>query len=598
MPVIQTAPRGGDTLYNVPANVPNVPYPETVSSKVKRIRTVLDYGAIPGGEVDCTAAFTRAMRSGKTVWVPDDMGPYLIAGEIVADVASSRLYGDGNPQIIVPHGNPYLTLSATGIHIRRMTFLPAQVNTNYQLRVSPGADRAQIRDVAIHTGNSGIVVEARNAHLQRIWMTEMRGTAIRLNGARSCVIENVVLRNVCLAGIIAEGASWHNTIRTVISKTEPEHWNAWIQSEVDRLVAQGVGTPTTLGGDVFACNSTCQFNRVYDVYREGPRDGCITFSGPNNSIDGGTFVGGHGSGVAVAGDNCTVSNCTAIACKTGFYVVPNFGGTGKRTRFIGCRAYNCAEYGFRAQDNNYREWVAGQTYSSDARFCYYGLNVYQCTSAFQWGTIPPTHTSGTVSDGINDLTWLASHPETLDSDYTEALGCLSVGSGIANWALWGRGRFDLIGCAGTPEPVYTLPSRSGISGAGEFRFRGRTVDSAPIILTTDGLSPQQNNTIRLRVGTTLILRAEIAAVGADGRLVTWDARATVRRGSDTVTDLISPLVNRTSGAMGTEGWSVQIGTVPSRGEVTWTCTGSAEEPVNWTMTVNISDPAEDYGVIP
>ena len=60
----------------------DAPYPERAERKLRRMRTVQDFGAIADDDpvtglgTDNTEAFNRALASGKMVWVPgDDVDP-------------------------------------------------------------------------------------------------------------------------------------------------------------------------------------------------------------------------------------------------------------------------------------------------------------------------------------------------------------------------------------------------------------------------------------------------------------------------------------------------------------------------------------------
>ncbi len=76
----------------------------------------------------------------------------------------------------------------------------------------------------------------------------------------------------------------------------------------------------------------------------------------------------------------------------------------------------------------YEEWAAGQTISGAGVYRWYGSSHYVSTGAGTTGATPPTHTTGTVSDGTVSWTWVDSIDRTVYS--VDEYGRWLIGAGV------------------------------------------------------------------------------------------------------------------------------------------------------------------------
>lgn len=577
-------------VFGMPIAPDFAPFSESAFTKLRRFRTIYDFRS--PFDADWTRAFQMAIDSQAYVAIPD--GDYPIAGTLLDTKGGAFLYAIGRKARLIPNLQILLAITGPSSRYVGLTIAPtSQGNTQYQLQIQVGGDQTELEDINFAEGNSGINIAAPYCNLRRIRMREMRGSCINPigSGAHNITLDDIYMRNGCLGGILPSDGANNITARRIRKWVDVSKQTQYIKDVVAALVAGGMGTVNQLGGDVWASTSECYDNQVYDAYAADARDGSVTFSGPNNKLIGGFFKGGLGSGVAIGGDNCTVDSVTTIGQKNGIYMIPNFGGSAKRTRVSNCDARNSVEYGFCAQANTYRQWVSGMSYASDARFTYYGLNIYQCTSATQWGTIPPTHTSGTVSDGINLLTWVGSDPVTLDSDDTSLVNCRAIGSGLGDFALFGAGRMTGIGCSGTPRTHYNFPSRTGLSSAGTYDFRATTSNATPGLMTTDGAATTAANSIRLLEGKTLNVTGTIFAQDqTTGDTAEWTIDILARRGVGTAFSILRSVVTPVVSDGAASTWAVVINSQPSRYELVFTVTGQASKTILWKGLFRIEEP--------
>jgi hypothetical protein len=75
----------------------------TVQTKLREVVSVKDFGAVGDGVADDTTAFTAALASGKSVFIPE--GLYLITSQLTVSTRGQMIYGGGYQASIVQRGN-------------------------------------------------------------------------------------------------------------------------------------------------------------------------------------------------------------------------------------------------------------------------------------------------------------------------------------------------------------------------------------------------------------------------------------------------------------------------------------------------------------
>ncbi|MES3151796.1 hypothetical protein [Sphingomonas faeni] len=428
----------------------------TARTHVLRFRAA-NAAARISGTTDDTDAFLAAIASGRPIMVPAKDGPYRVNGAMI-DPGGVDMLGIGKPRVICTKSTAYLTFTGERSKWSGFQFEPVQASTQFQIIMTTTAQYNELDDIEIVLGNSGIRIEGQYNRLNNIRMREMRGTCMRLQGPQAYrnILRNIDMRNGALAGILADDGAAYNTIDGAYKYVLPQYFNAF-------LLAQREAVNGKLGGDVFASTIECHHNTIRNVRCDNARDGCFTFSGDDNVLDGALFNDGFASGLNVSGSRNKISNVQSIRCKTGFWIFPQAGGLGKDNTYVNCFAQDCTQYGFRHENRPYRVWSANLSQVPATHFCCFGSNVYQCSpAAADFGDQPPVHTSGTVSDGLVDWKWVAGTLDNLDADRTTAVACTSRGSAIADWYAEGTGKLTRIGCPGfaaiSVVPTYTYDS--------------------------------------------------------------------------------------------------------------------------------------------
>lgn len=164
----------------------------------------------------------------------------------------------------------------------------------------------------------------------------------------------------------------------------------------------------------------CHANRIGFNHAENCGDNGISVTGSYNTIVGNVCLRNYNAGIGIfgTGNTCTGNECYDNGQNTlyeypGIWIVPGFGGVAQYNTVAnnntGNRPGNTTQkHGVRKGDNvHYPTWSAA---TAVAAFSYsiQGLNIYQTTAGGTTGPTAPTHTTGTVSDGSVDWTYVSS----------------------------------------------------------------------------------------------------------------------------------------------------------------------------------------------
>lgn len=396
---------------------------------------------------DHTKAFLAAIASKKRVFVPALPNRAYLISEPLIDTGGAQIIGAPGARLNVGDINSYVQINGSGSFWSGLQFEPNQLNRAYGIVIKAGAENNSLKMLKFISGESGIRIEGRSNTIEDIDFAEMLGTSIRLQGAGATenLVQRIRIRNGALAGILHDGGAHHNTVRSAKKWVDRARYTSRIKDE--RGAANGF-----LGGDICAYAQSSHHNRAFDIECHNARDGCYTSSGDFNTLDGAIFKNGMASAVAISGSHNAISNVQATGCKTGFRIIPQAGGLAKDNTLSRCTSEMAVEYGFRQDGNAYRPWESEVVKRPPTHFCTNGLAVYRCARATtEFGNRAPTHRSGTASDGVNEWTFVAADPLTLDADRTRVTECVSRGSGEADWLARGSGSLYRERCPGVPD---------------------------------------------------------------------------------------------------------------------------------------------------
>lgn len=155
---------------------------------------------------------------------------------------------------------------------------------------------------------------------------------------------------------------------------------------------------------------TCQQITVKDCTIEGTGDNGISVTGTRCLIVNNRVTGCWHSGICIYGSqngvfqNICIGNGRRFEADStnwgNFTINPAFGGEGRRNTLVSNIAIDGpASHGLRLLGHSYGIWEASKAWPASNPYCRHGSNVYLLASGTTTGTTPPTHTSGSASDG-------------------------------------------------------------------------------------------------------------------------------------------------------------------------------------------------------
>lgn len=178
-----------------------------------------------------------------------------------------------------------------------------------------------------------------------------------------------------------------------------------------------IGNKTVQNGvELIGLRYDCHNNRIIGNHAEGTGDNGISITGKYNVITGNICrkcyyfgIGVYGNYNVVTGNLC-VSNGQIFASDgssnyAGIGLQCNFGGLAQNNTIVGNttdddQASMTQAWGIliSGANNTYTTWAASTVFGVNS-YCKNGTNIYNSAAGGTSGATPPTHTSGTVSDG-------------------------------------------------------------------------------------------------------------------------------------------------------------------------------------------------------
>lgn len=442
---------------------------------------VQSFGARGDGAVDDTAAFNAAISSGQTVIIPGGR-TYLIAGQLL-DGGGAIMVGVGQPTLRCTRSQGYYLASGAGSYWSGIRWLTTQTGNSYQGEIVATAIGNVYEDMTFLEANSGWRVRGSYNRFSNFLWRNARGQCMRFmdETCHDNEVDGAICENGNQGLVLSEAYSYNNKFRRLRKYINRQTINIYLLGQIN---AAG-----QLGADVFACVTESHGNSVSDFWGKDFKEGGVTFTGDRNTCYDGYIENTGGSAVNAGGSSNRVQNVRAKDCKNGFSCIGQAGGTAQPNTFIQCKSEGAKEIGFRGADGAYRRWTPGvQTDTAPTAYCYYRQNIYQTappspTRVTEFGTIPPTHTSGIVSDGLVYWQHIKTYDGRLASDNMICIACESSGSVIADW-FTESGRMTLIGCPGF-DPIFEVPHARGLTANALPDPQAKPQRTSPVLVNGD-----------------------------------------------------------------------------------------------------------------
>lgn len=278
---------------------------------------------------------------------------------------------------------------------------------------------------------SGTIVISGSSFFNEVtdnYFDNTQGTVIKLMGSSVSlnVIENNTLQHNGAFGIFLD---------TGVNKT---------------IIRGNKTTSSTL--ELIGVRYTCYENIIEGNFASGSGDNGISVTGFNNTVANNHCrgneqegIGIFGSGNTVIGNVCFDNGQDTSYDYAGIAIWPGFGGTGQFNVVVGNTTGNSPgntsqKNGIRINDNLfYPIWVTATAITAGAQRVN-GLNIYQASTSGTTGATAPVHTSGTVSDGGVDWTWIAAFTTTALAAYNQIGPNTSINetTDVYNMNNWGN----------------------------------------------------------------------------------------------------------------------------------------------------------------
>lgn len=373
-------------------------------------------GATEDGATDDYSAFASMTSLGKSFTVTKRGTRYRVTSPI--QLASNQVMrGIGNPEIRIDSASSAILFKFDGCTDSAIEDIVMSVSASCPdtaVVTFASSFRCALRrcegDGLRSDPLSGTVVISGSSFFNEIsdnYFDNCQGTAIKLMG--SSVSLNDILRNT-----LQNNGGFGIFLDTGVNKT---------------TIRGNKTTASTL--ELIGIRYTCYENNVDGNFASGSGDNGISISGFNNTVTNNHCRGNEQEGIGIFGSGNTVTGnvCFDNGQDTsydfaGIAIWPGFGGTGQKNVITGNTTGNSVgntsqKNGIRINDNLfYPVWVTATAITAGAQRVN-GLNIYQAATSGTTGATAPVHTTGTVSDGGVDWTWIAAFTGTATAAYNQ-----------------------------------------------------------------------------------------------------------------------------------------------------------------------------------
>lgn len=386
----------------------------------------LVYGAVADGSTSVNSVISQAITDGvKTLVFDQGSSFYNITASVSIPSGFSIIAGKGRPQFKITSAATSRAFAFTGATDSHLIGIALDGNytvtpTDVSIVINSSSSKCSIEDCVFTNlagasiGGIAISGGATRNIIRNCQFDNCEGTAISISGAHQNIIADNQIRTYGIAG----------------------GWGVGIQSAALRNLVIGnhiVGTGASPVGECIVTQYDCTYTRVIGNHCELAGDDGISISGNYCTVQGNICLGAANAGIGVWGSNNTITgnilknNAAAGLTNywSGIWVQSNYGSTGSfnvisGNSFDDDQAVPTQNYGVRLHGSGYTAWAAGQAISNLSDFTQLwrvnGLNIYQAQNTGTTGATPPTHTTGTVSDGAVSWKYITS--------FTTAVGTL------------------------------------------------------------------------------------------------------------------------------------------------------------------------------
>jgi hypothetical protein len=456
MPVLQTAL----DLQLLQSAGPAQTVSRTLRDRSGDMASVLDFNIALDGLTDATAAindaWSRLVAAGRrpVLAVPPSTGGLRIAGTLTPPAGAGLVGLFGRPLVRWIGTAALWSASQPYTILEDLTFLGDHLTTGYAFNYAAGADYAVVRNVHLENWNGGFTTAAKFCKIQ-LTGKNVRGAGVRIDGGQHNETD-IVVTNATSFGTYLTNEARFNVVRRSTKLIDLATLTAWQQANYASDIALG-----KFGIEAVGITESCSDNQIDYYYAENTGDAACSISGVRNHITLGVGIGCEGNALTMIGSRNSAETIFGEGNKRGVAFIPTAGGLTKDNRVGRVVAINNWFAGVSQEKTQIRPWVSGATYSTETNYCSHQLRNYRILNggSASFGTIPPTHTSGTVSDGLVNLEFVSSDPVTLDPDRNVVESMMLTGNGLGRAGgtglLYDGSGFNLFVEAGQGGKLYT-----------------------------------------------------------------------------------------------------------------------------------------------
>lgn len=361
------------------------------------------YGARGDGVTNDSSAFASALADVDTLVVPHTSDGFLLESKLTIPAGKTVIFEDGAKIVfsgtfseLIEVGGDDVTIVSPIIDFTNADVPASTQGTIYLLNRS----RVVIRNPRFIGG-------------------PLRRAAVILDDSNYCQITGPgEVLDIASTGVILKGTSCHDNVVTGLRfKGTTPGLHILLQDGAYRNVI-ALNRCDDGGAELVGVEVECHDNIIANNYAYGCEDAGYSITGYNNLVIGNTAEFCQLNGFAVFGRNNLIVGNTAYrngwggSGYAGFSILSNFGGIASNNFISGNFADDDSasptqDYLAKVSGDSYAEWATSQSITSGIYRSYLD-NLYIATTAGTTGATPPTHTSGTASDGAVTWQWVNS----------------------------------------------------------------------------------------------------------------------------------------------------------------------------------------------